>query len=114
MTPLPAVDLETRDCFWTAIFTSWISPCSVWFSTSHKKGFKSRCNDRPSSNHFLTALSSGSIASTAMCVAACYLVANFSDDEISRKFPITHCFDSASNSSVQCPLSLNSSGSSPS
>ena len=105
-----AINLETRDCFWTAIFTSWISPCSVWFSTSHRRGFETRCNKRPSSNYFLFALSSGSLISTAMCVATCYLVAHFNDNETSRKFPIIHCFESASNGSVLCSLSINSSG----
>jgi len=31
------IEKEINSCFLTAIFTSWVSPCSVWFCTDQKQ-----------------------------------------------------------------------------
>jgi len=98
---------ELRNCFLTAIFTSWMSPCSTWLNTnSNDANIKSRQSQKPSSNKFMTFLGIGSMSAISICIFACYVIITFSSDD--RKFPIFHCFNvSSSANRTQCSLSTN-------
>ena len=94
--PVTELEKEVKHCFWTAIFVSWISPCSVWFNTSQSNDSKSKAKTSP--KPFLLVLSAGSISAATLCVSCIYVFLAVTTDN-NRKFPITHCVNFTSNDS---------------
>ena len=107
---VPNVDIEKEinSCFWTAIFTSWVSPCSVWLCVNKSEKRKVKYYHKVTSNYFLLSSSIASLLSVSLCVGAIYTFLRVQNG-LSDNLPITHCHFSLLNStnSIACSLAQN-------
>ena len=77
---------ESKSIFWTAILTSWISPCTVW------------ANNLTLKSYFLLTSSLTTIAAQVICILCTYVFILFDQLDINSNPPITHCFQNLSHS----------------
>ena len=78
----------------TALFTSWISPCTVWANNI-------KCN-----SYFLLVSSFLTMFSHAVGIASIFIYIWFADLVLSNNPPITHCFSSTYIISLRFILDL--------
>jgi hypothetical protein len=85
---------ESETMFYTAIFTSWISPCTLW------------ANNYKCKSYFLLVSSFTSLLSHAILVAFIFIHISSADLSQYDNPPITHCFGSSDNISLRFILDL--------
>jgi len=57
----------------------------------------------------MTFLNVGSMSAITLCVLTCYIVASQTDDDLTRKFPIIHCYNTSAVNHTQCSIDANAS-----
>lgn len=85
---------ESETMFYTAIFTSWISPCTVW------------ANNFKCKSYFLLVSSFTSLLGHALVIAAIFVYISSTDFPLLDNPPITHCIERSNNVLVRFILDL--------
>ena len=99
---------ETLRTFSIAVFTSWVSPCTVW---SNNKGPKDKKNDRKiGSSRFLIVSAITSAVAVMMCLVFGIVIKLETSSESFYKgsnSPVTHCFEHANSTGEVCVYYVN-------
>jgi ankyrin repeat protein len=77
--------LDSKNIMNKAIFTAWISPCTVWSNNSTDKSY------------FLLVSSTASYLSHAICLSCIYIYTFFVEISVTSLAPVTHCFTKTEN-----------------
>ncbi len=106
--PEPQRHRETLRTFSIAVFTSWVSPCTVW---SNNKGAKEKRNDNKiNSSKFLIVTAITSAVAVMLClVLGLILKLETSSDSFTKgsNSPVTHCFEQANSTGEVCVYYVN-------
>jgi ankyrin repeat protein len=84
---------ESRKIFYTAIFTSWISPYIVWTNNKPIEILKKRLGKSNMSKYFLL-ISNATTSITLIIILSiyCYGVFSVDDFDVANNPPLAHCF----------------------